>query len=155
MLVLNIFLAIAWAAVSGEMSVANLTAGFLIGYGVLWVTSRKANQARYFAKSGEVVRFCASFVWELLLATFRVAIDIVTPRHLMKPAILEIPVGATSAAETTMLANVITLTPGTLSLDVSPDGTRLYVHAMYAAKPETARQAIASGLGRRVREVFR
>ena len=154
MLILNMFLAVSWAAITGRMSVTNLLAGFVVGYGVLWLVSRPTGRTKYFAKVGQVVRFALVFVWELLVATLRVAIDIVTPRHLMKPAILAIPLECRSHAETTMLANVITLTPGTLSLDVAPDGKTLYVHAMYASDVERARRAIEQGLGRRVREVF-
>lgn len=154
MLLLNSFLAVAWAAVTGQLTISNLLAGFVIGYAVLWVVSRPFGRTTYFAKVGRIGRFALFFVWELLIATLRVAIDIVTPRHLMKPAILEVPVESDSAAETTMLANVITLTPGSLSLDVSPDGKRLYVHAMYAGDVEQARRTIQQGFGRRVHEVF-
>jgi len=154
MLTLNIFLAITWAAVSGELTVSNLLAGFLIGYGVLWLVSRPLGQTKYFAKVGQVSRFAVYFLWEMLVATLRVAIDIVTPQHLMRPAILAIPVNSESEAETTMLANVITLTPGTLSLDVSPDGKTLYVHVMYAQDVEAVRQSIQDGFGQKVHEVF-
>ncbi len=154
MLLLNVFLAITWAAVTGVMSASNLLTGFILGYGVLWIVGRSTGQAVYFAKVGQVVRFVLQFLRELLVAGLRVAVDIVTPRHLMKPAILAIPVKSTSDAETTMLANVITLTPGSLILDVSPDGKTLYVHAMYARDVEAARREITDGLGQRVHEVF-
>jgi len=154
MLVLNIFLALVWAAVTSQMSVTNLVVGYFVGYAVLWIVRRPSGDTKYFAKVGQIARFCIFFVWELVVATLRVAIDIVTPRHLMKPAVLAIPVLSDSAAETTMLANVITLTPGTLTLDVSPDGKTLYVHAMYAGDADSTRQAIQEGFGHRVHEVF-
>jgi multicomponent Na+:H+ antiporter subunit E len=154
MLLLNVCLAGAWAAVTGELSVSNLITGFVVAYFILWIISQPTGNTRYFTKVGQVLRFAAYFLWELLIATLRVAIDIVTPKHLMKPAILAIPVNTHSAGETTMLANAITLTPGTLTLDVSPDGRTLYVHAMYASDIESARRAIQNGFGRRVHEVF-
>lgn len=154
MLLLNILLALTWAAITGQMTLSNLSAGFLIGYVILWIVCRSTGPTRYFTKVGQLARFTIQFLWELLVATFDVALDIVTPRHLMKPAILAIPVRAESAAETTMLANVITLTPGTLCLDVSSDGAVLYVHAMYADDVEATRESIQQGLGQRVREVF-
>jgi multicomponent Na+:H+ antiporter subunit E len=154
MLMLNVFLAGVWAAITGQMTVTNLMAGFVIGYGILWIVTLPAGGSPYFSKVGRVLRFVAYFLWELLVATLRVAIDVVTPRHLVKPAVLAIPVESRSETETTMLANVLTLTPGTLSLDVSPDGKTLFVHAMYAEDPDAARQAILDGLGRRVQEVF-
>ncbi len=154
MLLLNVFLAIAWAAVTGQLSATNLLAGFFIGYLVLWIADDSAGQTRYFIKVGQVVRFMLYFAWELFVATLRVAIDIVTPRHLMKPAILAIPVQTGSVGETTMLANAITLTPGTLTLDVSPDGKTLFVHAMYASDVEATRREIQEGFGQRVHEVY-
>lgn len=154
MLILNVFLAVAWAAVTGQMTMTNLLAGFAIGYGVLWVASRAAGGGTYFSKVGNVIYFALYFLCELVVATLRVAIDIVTPKHRMKPAILAIPVEGCSAAETTMLANVITLTPGSLSLDVSPDGKILFVHVMYSDDIEATRRQIETGLGRRVQEVF-
>ncbi|MCG8587129.1 MAG: Na+/H+ antiporter subunit E [Pirellulales bacterium] len=156
MLLLNIVLAITWAAINGEMSLSNLTAGFVIGYAILWIVARDWGKTRYFTKAGKIVRFSLQFLWELLVATLRVALDIVTPKHLMKPSIVAIPMecSSASAAETTMLANVITLTPGTLTLDVSPDGSVLYVHAMYAADIDKTRKSIQEGLGKVVHEVF-
>ena len=154
MLMLNVLLALAWAAVTGEMTAINLIAGFAVGYVVLWLLSRVAGGSGYFAKVGQIIGFALYFLWELIVATLRVAADIVTPQHLMKPAILAIPIEGRSPAEITLLANVITLTPGTLSLDVSPDGQSLYVHVMYASDAEKARREIQEGFGRRVHEVF-
>ncbi len=154
MLVLNVFLAIAWAAISGQITVSNLLVGFLIGYVVLWFVSRSIWPSNYFRKFWQVIHFALFFLRELFVANLKVAIDIVTPRHLMKPAVLAIPIETRSAGETTTLANAVTLTPGTLSLDVSPDGKTLYVHVMYAEDTEAARRAIQEGMGRRVREVF-
>ena len=154
MLMLNLLLAIAWAAVTGLMTMTNLLAGFAIGYGVLWIASRATGDSTYFSKVGKVIHFALYFLWELVVATLRVAVYIVTPKHRMKPAILAIPVHGRSAEETTLLANVITLTPGSLSLDVSPDGNTLFVHVMYADDFEETRRQIETGLGQRVHEVF-
>ena len=154
MLILNLLLALAWAAVTGEMSATNLIAGFTIGFVVLYLFSRVAGDSQYVFRVRKIFGFTLYFLWELLVATLRVAVDIVTPQHLMKPAILAISIEGRSPAEITLLANVITLTPGTLSLDVSPDGKTLFVHVMYANDVEKARREIEEGFGRRVHEVF-
>ncbi len=154
MLMLNILLALAWGAVTGLMNMTNLLAGFAIGYGILWIATRGTDRARYFVRVANLLRFAAYFLWELVVATARVAVYIITPKQRMKPAILAIPVQGRSAAEITLLANVITLTPGSLSLDVSADGSTLYAHVMNAADVEATRRQIEDGLGQRVREVF-
>ena len=154
MLMLNVLLALAWAAVTGQLTTANLLAGFAIGYGVLWIANQAVGDTAYFSKVTCLVRFATHFLHELIEATLRVAVDIVTPSYRIKPAILAIPVEGRSAAEITMLANVITLTPGTLSLAVSDDSKTLFVHVMYADDVDAARRQIEQGLGKRVHEVF-
>jgi multicomponent Na+:H+ antiporter subunit E len=154
MFILNMFLAIIWAAVTGEVTLANTLAGFVIGYGILWLVYTPLGRHWYFEKTGLILRFSLFFLRELWVASWRVVVDVVTPQHLMKPAVLAIPIETESATETTTLANVITLTPGTLVLHVAPDNKTLYVHAMYAGDLEQARHEIEIGLGRRVREIF-
>ena len=66
-----------------------------------------------------------------------------------------IPLDAETDAEITLLANLITLTPGTLSLDVSDDRRVLYIHAMYVDDVEELRRSIKDGFEKRVMELLR
>ena len=83
-----------------------------------------------------VVVFLAYFLWEMFIANLRVGYDVLTVTHYMRPGILALPLEARTDAEITILANLISLTPGTLSLDVSSDRTVLFVHAMYLGEIE-------------------
>lgn len=78
-----------------------------------------------------LVAFIGYFIWELVRSNIRVAWDVITITHYMKPGILAVPLEAETNLEITLLANFISLTPGTLSLDVSSDHKVLFVHAMY------------------------
>ena len=91
---------------------------------------------------------------KLVKANLRVAWEVLTPKHHMRPAIIAIPLDAESDLQITILANFITLTPGTLSLDVSPDRKTLYVHAMYVDDVDAFRREIKEKLEQRVIEVF-
>ena len=73
----------------------------------------------------------------------------------MKPGIVKIPLDARSDLEITLLANLISLTPGTLSLDVSDDRKVLYVHAMYVNDREDFVASIKNGFERRILEITR
>jgi multicomponent Na+:H+ antiporter subunit E len=95
------------------------------------------------------------FIWELILANLRVAHDGRTPRHYMRPGVLAVPLDAQTDLEITMLSNLITLTPGTLSLDISVDRRVLYLHAMYIDDVEEVRKKIKYGYERRILEVLR
>ncbi len=155
MLLLNILLAIAWSALTGVFTPVNLVFGFALGYGVLWFLRRQLRGERYFIKAPQIVRFVVYVLWEIILANLNVArVVLLTPKEQIKPGIVAIPLDIRSDAEITMLANLITLTPGTLSLDVADDRSCLYVHAMDIGDPERFRRGIKEGFERLVYEVF-
>jgi multicomponent Na+:H+ antiporter subunit E len=151
----NILLAIAWAALTGRLTPANLLIGFGLSYLILLYVQRITGPSNYFVKVRQVIGFVLFFLWELILANLRVAHDVVTPTHHMRPGVIAIPLDAQTDVEITLLANVITLTPGTLSLDVSSDRRVLYIHAMYIDDMETLRASIKDGFERRTLEVLR
>jgi multicomponent Na+:H+ antiporter subunit E len=155
MLVWNLLLALVWASVTGTFTPGNVAVGFVLAYLILLVSQRALGPSSYFLKVRKVVEFLAFFVWELILANLRVAYDIVTPHHHMRPAIVAIPLDARTDAEITLLANLISLTPGTLSIDVSSDRKVLYVHAMYMDDAEKFRRDIKRNYERRVLELLR
>ena len=73
----------------------------------------------------------------------------------MKPAIIGYPLEAKTDIEITLIANCITLTPGTLSLDVSEDKSLLYIHCMYVDSKEEVIQSIKQGFEKRILEILR
>lgn len=152
----NILLSLLWALLTGEVSVGSLATGFLLGYVALVVlypaTGKKSS---YFQKTIQFIRFALFFTKELVVSSYRVALDVVKPLPMMRPGVIGIPLDAKTDLEITMLANIISLTPGTLSLDVSPDRKTLYIHAMYVVNPDDLRQEIKDGLERRLLEVLR
>lgn len=150
----NILLALAWMALTGTFTVGGLFTGLLFGYFVLWVGRRDRNTAAYREKLKTVIGFFLFFLRELVVANLRVAHDVLTPRHRMTPGIVAIPIDLESDLQITLLATLITLTPGSLSLHVADDRKTLYVHAMYIDDPGKLVQGIKQGFERRVREVF-
>jgi multicomponent Na+:H+ antiporter subunit E len=92
---------------------------------------------------------------ELILGALRVAWLAVQPVPKLRPGIIAYPLTVTSDAEITLLANMITLTPGTLTIDVSEDRRTLYIHAIDIDSRERLVGAIAAGFETRVLEAFR
>jgi len=152
---LNIALALAWAAFTGVFHPGNLLFGFVLGYVALLVARRALDPSPYFGKMRQSLSFGLFFFKELFIANLQVAADVLTPKDYMQPRVLAIPLDAKTDVEITALANLISLTPGTLSLDVSTDRRVLFIHAMYAADAERARQDIKHGLERRLLELIR
>jgi multicomponent Na+:H+ antiporter subunit E len=95
------------------------------------------------------------FVRELVVANVRMAYYTIMPLSRIRPGIVAVPLEPMSDAAVTLLANLITLTPGTLSVELSPDRRTLYVHAMEVDDPAAVVREIKTGFERRVREVMR
>jgi multicomponent Na+:H+ antiporter subunit E len=154
-LALNLVLALTWGAMTGSFQVENLVIGYLIGFLVLLVAQRRDGRSPYASRVIEVVKFVGFYLWELLQANLRVAHDVLTPRQLSKPGILAIRLDSRTDAEITLFANLLTMTPGDLSIDVSTDRKVLYVHRLYLYDVEEARREIEVGFEARVLKVTR
>lgn len=156
MLLINVLLALAWTALTGSFGVVDFAFGLAIGALALFFARRQfPGGERYFGRVSSAVRFVAYVVWELMLANVKVARTVLfTPTADLRPGIVAVPLDLESDAEITTLANLITLTPGTLSLDVSDDRRVLYVHAIEVEDPVTFRDETKRGFERAVREVF-
>lgn len=152
---LNILLALAWVALTGEFTPLNLLVGFGLGLLALWFTRRNGRRPPYVGKVFVVLGFTLFFVKELVMANLRMASLSFKPKSSLRPAIVAVPLDVTSDLEVTLLANLITLTPGTLTLDVSGDRRMLYVHvADIQGNPEAVRRDIKRGFERRIKELF-
>ncbi|MCQ3930877.1 MAG: Na+/H+ antiporter subunit E [Chloroflexi bacterium] len=154
-LLLNVFLGLVWTALTGEFTSINFVMGLVSGYILIFIFQGALfPNGSYHKKVFQAINFFLYFFWELLLSNLRVAREVLTPKFSMKPGIVGIPLDLKSDLEITVLANLITLTPGTLSLDVSDDRKTLYVHSMYVTDVDSFRASIKNGFEKRVRELF-
>lgn len=151
----NLLLAISWMLLVGEVSASTFSAGLMIGYALLWLSRSAWGEGRYFRKLPKVLGFFIYFLKELMIANLKVAFDIITPKNHLKPAIIAVPLDVESDIEITLFANLVTLTPGTLSLDVSENRRTLYVHALYVDDVVRFRSELKNGLEKRLLEVMR
>lgn len=135
----NLLLAFAWSLMIAEFSVVSLIIGFLFGYFLLWVLQPLVGGSSYFGKSRQIIRFSLFFLKEMVRANLQVAWHVVTPSSFFKPGIIAMPLEPQSDLEATLLANIITLTPGSFSVDLSSDRRVLYVHVMDVENAEQTR----------------
>ncbi|MFO7558507.1 MAG: Na+/H+ antiporter subunit E [Desulfobacterales bacterium] len=153
--VLNLFLALGFSVMIEQVDISGLTAGFVIGYLSLWVTQPLYGPNGYFLRVIKLVRLAASFVWLLLVSNIRVLWDIITPTDISKPAVIGVPLDAKTDFEIMLLANMVSLTPGSLTLNVSEDRTMLYVHVMFLDDIEATRREIKEKIEKRLLEILR
>lgn len=136
------FLAVGWMVLKEGYSVGD----FLIGYVVAAVIVRALGDiwpgpVRVY-RPLRLLRLGADFVRALLVANLVVAWTVIRPRLDIRPAFLVVPLDLEDDFRITMLANMITLTPGTLSVDIAPDRSALYVHCLSAEDVEAVRHDI-------------
>lgn len=154
-LLLNILLAGVWAVLIGPFEPMNFAIGFVLAYAAIaiaWGQHRRGDA--YLNKSMLCARFVLFFLYELVVANVRVAMLTLGPVSKLRPGIVAVPVEPMSDTALTMLANSVTLTPGTLSLDYSDDRSTLFVHFMHVEDPEEQRREIKNGFERRILEIF-
>ncbi|MCI5073542.1 Na+/H+ antiporter subunit E [Oricola sp.] len=151
----NVLMALVWAAVTGSFSLINVIFGFALGALALSLIREQVGSMGYFSRAWRVGSLIALFIYELVLSAWRVAKLVLKPNMNLKPGIFAYPLKVDRDFEITLLANLITLTPGTLSVDVSDDRRYLYVHALDCSDPDQAREDIADGFERKILEAFR
>ncbi|MEM9012668.1 MAG: Na+/H+ antiporter subunit E [Pseudomonadota bacterium] len=146
-LLVNLMFAAAWAALFGAFTTLTLVSGFILGFGVLWLLQPlTGGSSTYFLRVWYWLKLIAMFHYELVVSSLSVLWDIFTPNHRARPAIIDMPLDVKTDAGILLVTNLISLTPGTLSLDVSEDRTTLKVHAMFAEDPEAVCRALKEGM---------
>jgi multicomponent Na+:H+ antiporter subunit E len=151
---LNLALAVAWGAVTGSFSALNLAFGFAVGAATLWLFREPLGTRGYFRRTWLVLRLAGIFVVELVKSATKVALTVIRPKLDLAPAIIAYPLTVKRDFEITLLANLVTLTPGTLSVDVSEDRRFLYVHCLDAPDVEAVIADIRNAFERRIAEAF-
>lgn len=157
-----VFFALIWAALKGTFTPLNLVAGLVFGFAVMLfvrplyenVGPDKAtarNVLGFFKRFFWTIELLLYFVYELVKSSIEVAQTVLRPNMNLDPGIVSLPLDCTTGLEITLLANLISLTPGTLSLEVSPDEEKLYIHGMFVGEEEAETcDAIKHTLERRV-----
>ena len=150
---INLLLALVWAAITGAFTPLNVAAGFAIGSIGLAVV-RGDSGGKYFQRGTLILKLVLLFLYELILSALRVARDVLRPSFKFQPGIIAYPLTTDDDLQITLLANLITLTPGTMSVDVSTDKSTLYVHAMHGDSPEDLCADIRDGFERQIKETL-
>ncbi len=148
-------LALVWTGLQGEATLANFVLGFGLAWGALAVV-RPLGGRRFGTRWRPVpmVALAALFVRELFVSNARVFAACLWPQGRDR-AVIAVPLTVEGPAAIAVFANLVTLTPGTLSLDVSEDRRTLFVHTLFCSEAEESQ--VRSGLAameRRVKEAM-
>lgn len=152
---LNLILSLVWMFLQNDWTLAGFIVGYVLGALVLVVFRRFFPAPLYLLKVWAVVKLLALFIKELLLSGFTVARQTVAPKLTVRPGIFAFRTELKSDWEVTLLACLICLTPGTLTLDVSDDKGTLFIHAMDIGDAEQISEQIRHTFEKAIMEVSR
>ena len=154
-LLLNIFIAFTWMFLGNSYTFSSFFGGYLIGLLMLFVLRRFFSNQFYLLNVIAVIKLILIFIRELILSNISILKVIIRPKLDISPGIFALPIELTKDWEITVLANLITLTPGTLVLEVSDDRKWLYIHAMDVADVKDAIDSIKNTFEKVIKEVGR
>jgi multicomponent Na+:H+ antiporter subunit E len=155
LLLLNLVLALMWAAMQGEINVINLVSGFVVSAAVIYIFRRMFFRALYFRKVALGVTLALVFLIELIKSNIAVLRVVLSRRPQIRSGVIAVPTELSNDLALTILANMITLTPGTLTLDISHDRRYLFVHTLNLNDPEDVKREIRRAFEVYLRELSR
>ena len=126
---LSATLFIVWLLLANTLDPAHLVLGALLAIVVPWFTEELRPERPRIRKPLLVARLGLTVLWDIVLSNVEVARRILGPESAIRPRFVWIPLALTDPHAILALAGIITMTPGTLSADLSPDGSHLLVHA--------------------------
>lgn len=145
-LLLNLFIAFLWMTLmdEDELRFTTFFAGFLVGIGIIFFMHRFLGTQFYLRRLYSTLKLLFIFIWELTQSSIIVLKQILSPKLKIKPGIFKYETVLKSDVEVTMLSLLLTLTPGSVVMEVSHEGNTLYIHAMDV---EQSKDALLSQLG--------
>lgn len=152
---MNLLLSFIWVALSGSLYYSNFIFGYMLGFGILWIMNRTEADQRYFYRVPKIISFFFFFLYELIKANVQVAYDVITPKYFFKPGIVRYPVNAKTDFEINILSTFISLTPGTLIIDISDDKKAIFIHVMYLKNEKHFISSLKTGVERKLLEILR
>jgi len=152
---MTVLLAVVWTLLQNEVSAGMVVFGVILGVIIPRLTAAWWPDRPSGFRAGKMVAYVILVLWDIIIANVQVAWIVLTRRNKnLRPAWGGIPLDLRSPEAITVLAGTITLTPGTVSADLSNTGHCLLVHALDAADPDAVRDEIKQRYEARLKEIF-
>ncbi|UWQ95207.1 Na+/H+ antiporter subunit E [Rhodobacteraceae bacterium M385] len=152
---LTLLLAVVWIILQNEVSAGMAVFGLILGILIPWATSIWWPDTPKGFRLGKMTSYAVIVLWDILVANVQVAwIVLSVPNAKLKPAWIVVPLDLRLPEAITLLAGTITLTPGTVSADISDEGHSLLVHVLHTDDPDAVRDDIKNRYERRLKEIF-
>ena len=143
-----------WIFFTDSLNPLNIAVGLLLSVLIYFLFGNYSSSKRHSIKILKILNLIFFFIKELLLANLRVALEVLKPKFDMTPAIISVPLDITRPFQLVIFSGMITLTPGSLTLNFSDDNKTVYIHTLYYSSPEEFRSYIKNGFEKKIMEAF-
>lgn len=152
-ILLNVVIAVIWMILRNEFTIIEFLIGYLVGLGTLFVLRRFLRFEFYMRRVYAFVKLVILFFQQLILSNIDMIKVVLKPKLDVQPGIFALRTKLESNWEITLLASLITLTPGTLSMYFSEDGKTIYIHSIDVPDKEEAIKDIQDTFEKAIMEV--
>lgn len=152
-IVFNIGLASIWLFLNDSPSMGNFLFGYLLGAFFLSAFYSKRQKQFYLRKLWKAFVLFLVFCKQVIVANLSVLRYVCLPLSYLNPGIVALSIDLRTNFEIVLLANMITLTPGTLTVEISPEGNILYIHMLDCADAPGVLSHIEKEFVNRIKEV--
>lgn len=130
--ILNLFIATLWVLLNDDPNadITTFLSGFVVGLFILYAMHRFFGMQFYLGRVIKILKLILLFIKELLLSSYSVLKQILDPQLNITPGIFTYETRLQGDWQITALALLLTLTPGSVVMEVSEDGSVFYIHAM-------------------------
>lgn len=150
----SVFLWLVWLLLNNTVAPGQLLLGAILALVLPLFTIRFWPDRPRLRKPLKLLRYIAVLLWDIILANLTVARLILGPTARLRPAFIRLPLELRNEFAIVMLANTISLTPGTVSSDLSPDRRTLLIHALDVEDPAQAIARIKQRYEKPLQEIF-
>ena len=152
---LTLLLTVVWLLLQGTLSPGMVVFGLILGILIPWGTAAWWPGTPSGLRLSRMAVYIVIVLWDIMVANVQVAWIVLTkPNARLRPAWVVVPLELRQPEAITVLAGTITLTPGTVSADLSDEGHSLLVHALHTEDPDAVRDEIKHRYERRLLEIF-
>lgn len=144
-----------WLLLVNDASLGNLLLAIILGVILPHMTAAWWPDRPRIQRPFALFSYCLLVLWDVIVANFQVArIVLFMPRDKIRSAWVAIPIELRAPEAITLLAGTITMTPGTLTADMSACGRVLLIHSLHAPDPDAVRDDIKSRYEARLKRIF-
>lgn len=138
-----VWLTVVWVTLWEALTWANVAGGLAVAIAAAYLLPPREARTSVGFRPLAAAKLLLYFLWELMVASSQVIWEIITPEDHTRPAVVSVHTRSTVPGHITAVANMVSLTPGTLSLEIDHDTRTIYIHVLHLDSVEETRAGVS------------